>query len=227
MLKLHYHPSDASLMPHIFLEELGVPFQLELVDRARNAQKSPAYLKLNPNGLIPVLEDGELVVYETPAILLHLADRHPQARLVPELGSAQRAHCYQWMTWLSNNFQAHLRQYFYPDSYVDAAQIEEFRARTEARIGLLIDQLEAQLQHTGGPWLLGADYCAADCMVLVLCAWTRNFARPASSLPALGAYLTRMRGRPAVQRAVATEQLPETFFTRANSAAPTGSPAAR
>ena len=77
MLQLHYHPSDASLMPHIFLEELGVPFELKLVDRARNAQKSPEYLRLNPNGLIPVLEDGDLVVYETPAILLHLADTHP------------------------------------------------------------------------------------------------------------------------------------------------------
>jgi glutathione S-transferase len=214
-------------MPHIFLEELGVPFHLELVDRACNAQKSPAYLKLNPNGLIPVLEDGDLVVYETPAILLHLADRHPQAGLVPELGSVQRALCYQWMVWLSNNFQAHLRQYFYPEGYVDASQIDAFRARTEARIGLLMDQLEAQLQRTGGPWLLGADYSAADCMVLVLCAWTRNFARPAWTMPSLGTYLARMRARPAVQRAVATEQLPETFFTRANSAAPTGSPAAR
>ena len=73
MLKLHYHPSDASLMPHILLEELGVPFTLQLVDRANNAQKSAAYLQLNPNGLIPVLEDGALVVYETTAILLHLA----------------------------------------------------------------------------------------------------------------------------------------------------------
>ena len=44
MLQLHYHPSDASLMPHIFLEELGVPFELKLVDRANNAQKSAEYL---------------------------------------------------------------------------------------------------------------------------------------------------------------------------------------
>ena len=95
MLKLHYHPSDASLMPHILLEELGVPFALQLVDRAINAQKSPAYLKLSPNGLIPVLEDGALVVYETPAILLHLADTHPQAGLVPDIGTPERAQCYQ------------------------------------------------------------------------------------------------------------------------------------
>jgi glutathione S-transferase len=214
MLKLHYHPSDASLMPHILLEELGVPFMLQLVDRANNAQKSAAYLKLNPNGLIPVLEYGALVVYETPAILLHLADTHPQARLVPDIGTPERAQCYQWMVWLSNTLQATLVQYFYAERYVDAAGVADFRARTEARIAPMLDQLEAQLQSSAGPWLLGADYSAADCMAFVLCCWTRNFARPANSLPALGAYLARMRQRPAVQRAAATEQLPETFFTR-------------
>ena len=215
MLKLHYHPSDASLMPHILLEELGVPFALQLVDRANNAQKSAAYLKLNPNGLIPVLEDGVLVVYETPAILLHLADTHPQARLVPDIGTPERAQCYQWMVWLSNTLQATLVQYFYAERYVDAAGVADFRARTEARIAPMLDQLEAQLQSSAGPWLLGADYSVADCMAFVLCCWTRNFARPANSLPTLGAYLARMRQRPAVQRAAATEQLPEAFFQRA------------
>lgn len=215
MLKLHYHPSDASLMPHILLEELGVPFALQRVDRANNAQKSPAYLKLNPNGLIPVLEDGALVVYETPAILLHLADTHPQAHLVPDLGTLERAQCYQWMVWLSNTLQATLVQYFYAERYVDAAGVADFRARTEARIAPMLDQLEAQLQSSAGPWLLGTAYSAVDCMAFVLCCWTRNFARPANSLPALGAYLARMRQRPAVQRAAATEQLPEAFFQQA------------
>jgi glutathione S-transferase len=215
MLQLHYHPSDASLMPHIFLEELGVPFELKLVDRANNAQKSPQYLRLNPNGLIPVLVDGDLVLYETPAILMHLADTHPQAALLPPIGTAERAHAYKWMVWLSNSLQAQLVLYFYAERYVDAATMPDFRARVEARIGALLDQLEAQLQSSSGPWLLGANYSAADCMAFVLCCWTRNLQRPANSLQALGAYLARMRQRPAVQRAVATEKLPETFFTRA------------
>jgi glutathione S-transferase len=212
MLQLHYHPSDASLMSHIFVEELGVPFELKLVDRARNAQKSPEYLKLNPNGLIPVLEDGDLVLYETPAILLHLADTHPQSGLVPALGTPERAHCYKWMVWLSNSLQATLVQYFYAERYVPDEGLADFRARTEARIAPLLDQLEAQLQTSGGPWLLGTRYSAADCMAFVICCWTRDLQRPANSLPAVGAYLTRMRQRAAVQRAVATEQLPETFF---------------
>jgi len=215
MLQLHYHPTDASLMPHIFLEELGIPFELKLVDKSRNAQQSPEYLKLNPNGKIPVLVDGDLVLYETPAILLHLADTHPQGGLLPALGTAERAHCYKWMVWLSNTFHPTMTHYFYAERYVSPAGVADFVARTEARIAPLLDQLEAQLQSGGGPWLLGAQYSAADCMAFVLCCWTRNLQRPANSLPALGAYLARMRQRPAVQRAAAMEQLPETFFARA------------
>ena len=215
MLQLHYHPSDASLMPHIFLEELGVPFQLLMVDRSRNAQRSAAYLQLNPNGLIPVLVDGDAVVYETPAILLHLADTHPHNALMPALGTPARADAYKWLVWLSNTVQTTLVQYFYAERYVPAEGVADFRARTEARLAPMLDQIEVQLQTSGGPWLLGNSYTAVDCMAFVLCCWTRNLSRPANSLPAIAAYLERMRQHPAVQRAVATEQLPETFFTAA------------
>ena len=78
------------MIPHIVLEELGVPYERVLVDRSQNRHKEPAYLKLNPNGLIPVLADGDLVLYETAAIVLHLCDTHPQAKLAPALGSGAR-----------------------------------------------------------------------------------------------------------------------------------------
>jgi glutathione S-transferase len=92
--ELFYYPGNASLAPHFILEELGVPFQLRLVDRAQNAQKDVTYLERNPMGRIPTLVDGELVYYESPANCLHLADRQPEAQLAPPLGSAHRAHLY-------------------------------------------------------------------------------------------------------------------------------------
>jgi glutathione S-transferase len=133
---------------------------------------------------------------------------------MPALGTPERAHGYKWLVWFSNTLQATLVQYFYAERYVAGDGVADFRVRTEARIAPLLDQLETQLHSSGGPWLLGANYFAADCMAFVLCCWTRNLQRPANSLPAIAAYLARMRQRPAVQRAVATEQLPETFFTR-------------
>src|SRR5689334_10559721 len=102
MYALYYYPSNASMAPHMVLEEIGAPFELRLVDRERQAHKTPEYLRLNPNGLIPVLVDGDLVLFESAAICLHLADRHPESRLAPPLGSPARAHFYKWLIHLTN-----------------------------------------------------------------------------------------------------------------------------
>lgn len=215
MIQLHYNPGSANLAPHILLHELALPFELVPVDREHGGHKSAAYLKLNPNGLIPVLRDGDLVLYETAAILLHLADSHPRAGLAPALATPERAHFYKWLVWLTNTLQPLLIAYFYPDRWViedNAAGAAEVKARAEARIAPLLDQLEAQLAARGGPWLLGADYSAADPMAFMLCRWTRGFARPARSLPRLQAYLQRMLERPAVLQALQAERLPQPWI---------------
>lgn len=211
MIKLHYFPGNASLVPHLLLEELGEPFELAYVDRAANAQKSPAYLKLNPNGLIPVLEDGDLVLYETAAICLHLADTRAGGRLAPAIGTAERAAYYKWMTWLSSSVQAGLVLYFYPERWVEAGNAPgaaQVKAQAEAKVGAMLEQIDAQLASHGRDWFLGERFSALDPYVLVMCRWTRGFARPARSYPALGPYLERMLARPATQRALATEKLP-------------------
>lgn len=211
-ITLHYAPSNASMAPHILLQELGVPFKLQRVDREHQEHKSPAYLKLNPNGLIPVLTQGDMVLYESAAICLHLVDTHPEMGLAPALGTAARAQFYKWLVWLTNTLQPLLIHYYYPDRIVDPGNAEgaaQVKRQAEARTTALLQQLQAQLQASGGPWLLGEAYSAADPYAFMLCRWTRNFAQPARSLPALGDYLERMLARPAVQRVIATEQLPQ------------------
>ena len=208
MLQLHYFPGNASMAPHMLLEELGVTYALKLVDRSVQAHKSPAYLKLNPNGLIPVLVDGNLVLYETAAICLHLADTHPAANLAPPLGSIERAHFYKWLVWLTNTLQAALILYFYPERWADdAAGAAQVKAHAEQKIAGMLDQVDAQLASHGQSWLLGAAYSAVDPYALMLGRWTRGFARPARSLPHLGPYLQRMLQRAAVQRVFEQEGL--------------------
>lgn len=209
-MKLFYHPGNASMAPHCVLEEIGQPFELALVDRANNSHKSPEYLKLNPNGLIPVLIDGDHVLYESAAICLHLADAHPEKQLAPALGTPERAQFYKWLMWLTNTLQATLLLYVYPDRWVDAgneAGVRQVRAHAVTKIGGLLDQLETQLETSGGPWLLGEQYTVLDPYATMLGRWTRGLDRPARSLPQLGAYLERVLARPAVQRALQTEGL--------------------
>jgi len=211
MIRLYYHPGNASMAPHMVLQELGVPFELQRVDRASNEHKSAAYLALNPNGQIPVLVDGALVLYEAAAICLHLADTHATAGLAPALGSPERAQFYKWLMWLTNTVQASLMHYFYPERLVDAgdaAAAAQVRRHSEAKVGALLQQLDDQLASHGGPWLLGPHYGVADPFAMMVCRWTRGFAsRPARDYAHIGPYLQRVLDRPAVQRALAAEGL--------------------
>jgi len=211
MRQLHYYPSTASMAPHIVLHEIGEPFELVLVDRTRDAHKTAAYLQLNPNGTIPVFVEDGLVLYESAAICLHLADSCPQARLAPALGSQSRAHCYKWLMWLTNTLQPALMIYFYPERWTDGANLQgaaQLKAFAQLRAGALLDQLDAELARHGGPWLLGAEYSVVDPYCLMLCRWTRGFSRaPARERRHLGPYLRRMLERPAVQQAFRAEGL--------------------
>lgn len=211
MIRLHYHPGNASMAPHMLLEELGTPYELVYVDREHDAHKTAAYLKLNPNGLIPVMVDGTLVLYETAAICLHLVDTHPEAGLAPPLGTAERAHFYKWLVWLTNTLQPALGIWWYPHRWVAEASAEAgLRAAAEARIVAMFGQLDAHLAAHGGPWLLGDAYGACDPYALMLARWSRMFTtRPARSFPALAAYLQRVMARPAVGRVFEQEQLAE------------------
>lgn len=216
MIQLHYDPGSASMVPHFLLEEIGAPFELVLVSRAARAHKQPEYLRLNPNGLIPVLVDGGLVLYETAAIALHLADTHPQARLAPPVGSPERAHFYKWLLWLADTLHPALIAYFYPERWVDEGNAQgaaQVKAHAQRKVGSLLDQLDAELARHGQPWFGGAAFSALDPYVFTLCRWTRGFRdeRPARDRAQLGPYLQRVLVRPAVQRVLAKEGIAAPF----------------
>lgn len=208
MIKLYYYPGNANLAPHMLLEELGVPHELVLVDRSVNAQKSAEYLKLNPAGRIPTLVDGDLVLFESAAICLHLCDTHLDADLAPALGSAERAQFYKWLMYLTNTVQAEMLLYFYPERLAsDDAAIAQVKQHAHERIAGMFDLLEDAFVKQGGPYFLGKRFTAVDCYLLMLSRWTRMMARPARERTHLGPYLRMLLERPAIARAFASEGL--------------------
>jgi glutathione S-transferase len=215
MIQLHYYPSTASMIPHLLLQEIGIPFELILVDRAIDAHKTPAYLRVNPNGLLPALTDGELVMYETAAICLHLCDAHPLAGLAPKVGSVERAHFYKWLMWLTNTLQSSLIAYFYPDRWVTEGNVDgaaQVKEQAQIKIDGLLNQLDTELERHSDMWFMGNTFSALDCYVFTLCRWTRNFShRPARDFPHLGPYLQRVLDRPATRRVMAAEGLSAPF----------------
>lgn len=213
MYQLYYYPGNANLAPHMVLEELGVPYELVLVDRTQNAHGRPEYLKLNPSGRIPVLIDGDLVLFETAAICLHLADSHPLAELAPPLGTKERATVYKWLMYLTNTLQAELITYFYPHRLADdEATAKQIGRHAEERIARMLDILDAELARHGGPWLLGTRFSVCDPYLLMLSRWTRGMRNPARNRAHLAPFLAAMLERPAVQRTFAKEGLAAPFY---------------
>jgi glutathione S-transferase len=206
MYQLHYFPSNASAAPHMVLEELGQKYELALVDRAKNAQKSKEYLKINPNGRIPVLVDGDLVLFESAAIVLHLVDRHPEAGLAPKVGTPQRARFYQWMTFLTNSLQEELMIWQYPERLAgaDTAAAEVVKHGAEKRAEAYLDVIEQHLK-TNGPLFLGEVLSAADFYLVMLARWARPMSDPPRARPHIAKLLDMVTALPAVRRAYASE----------------------
>lgn len=208
MYELHYSPGTASLLPHMMLRELGVPFQLRTVDREAGEQAGPAYRKLNPNGRIPVLVADGRALYETAAIALHLADRHPG--LAPAPGDPDRGDYYKWMVHLANTTQAEFRAWFYPHEYIDdPAHEASAKAAAGKRLAANFQTIAGQLE--GRDWLLPSGFSAADLYLLMMVRWGRTLPHPAREIPVLGAHAARVLARPAVQETLAVEGLAAPF----------------
>lgn len=222
--RLHHAPDNASLIVRLTLLELGQPFDAVLVDRTRQAQKSPAYLALNPNGLIPVLETDSGPIFETGAILLWLADRH--GALMPTPGDPRRGEALKWLFFLSNTLHAGLRMQFYPAAYVgeDAHAQACLRKTNAANLAAHLKKLNTLAQ--GRDWLLGNDLSVLDLYLAPLLRWcalyplgdTGWFALP--DYPALAAILERLETRGSVKAADQAEGLGPRPFTDPRLATP-------
>jgi glutathione S-transferase len=202
MYQLHYFPSNANSAPQMVLEEIGQAYELVLVERAKNAQKSAEYLKINPNGRIPTLVDGGLVLFEAAAIVLHLVDQHPEAGLAPKAGTPERAKFYQWLTFLTNSLQEELMIWQYPDRLTgtDAAATAVVKRGAEARASAYLDVIENHLK-ANGPLFLGNRLSAADFYLVMLARWARPMTKPSRSRPSIAKLLDRVTALPSVRRA--------------------------
>ncbi|WMT75665.1 glutathione S-transferase family protein [Bradyrhizobium sp. Ash2021] len=206
MYQLHYYPANANAAPHMLLEEIGVPYDLVLVDRAKNAQKSREYLKINPNGRIPTLVDGQLIMSEAAAIVLHLVDQHADAALAPQVGTPERAKFYQWLTFLTNSLQEELMIWQYPDRLAgkDASAADAVKRGAEVRASRFLDIIEDHLK-ANGPLFLGKRLSAVDFYLVMLSRWARPMAQPPRSRPNISKLLDRVTSLHSVRRAYEQE----------------------
>jgi glutathione S-transferase len=205
---LYYSPGTASMVVHLALLEIGAPHRLELVDFGKDAQHSPEYLRLNPRGQVPTLVvDGKPYV-ESAALLLLLAERHPEAGLAPPPGSALRGDYLQWIVFFANSLGSAYRQWFYPPDLGSEQHPPQVREALRTKIEGAWSLVDARLA-AHGPYMLGEQFSAVDLLALMYMRWSRNMPRPVTAWPALKAYADRLRARPSWARLYEIEGLTE------------------
>lgn len=196
MLTLYHNPQSRSTTVHYMLHELGVPFEIVPIDLKAGEQKSPAFLKINPMGKIPVLKDGDTIITETPAILVYLADKYPEAGLAPAIGDPDRAAYLRWLFFYGSCFEP---------ACVDMALKRETPPSMAGwgKPSDVLDTVAAAL--TPGPWLLGDRFTAADVMMGCGISYMLGF-KVLPEQPAFVDYAARLEARPARQASKAADQ---------------------
>jgi glutathione S-transferase len=179
------------------LEEVGQPYEVRLV--SFDTMKQPAHLALHPFGQIPSYEEGDLVLFETGAIVLHIAERY--LGLLPEDANA-RARAITWMFAAVNTVEPPILELGI------AKLVEGDKPWRDARVPLVADRVRHTLKQLSArlgdaAWLDGA-FSAGDLMM----ASVLLRAKPSGLLneyPNLAAYLARGEARPAYKRAFAAQ----------------------
>lgn len=206
MYTLYYGRGAASLAIHAALKEIGVPYDLVAIDLDGGQQRSAEYLRINPQGKVPtILIDGKPFT-ESAALMMMLAERHPQSNLAPPAGSLARAEWYELIVTMAVSLGSNFRLWFYPSDVASTNEDSALRTAIQQRIESMWATLDARLADNG-PYLLGDTFSGADLMLTMYMRWSRNMPRPATAWPALQKYADMMRARPSWRHITEVEAL--------------------
>jgi len=197
-LKLYHAPGTRSLRILWLLEELGLPYELETV--AFTLPTTP-FTQTSPFGKLPAIEDGDVTMVESGAILEYILERYGRGRLAPAVGTPQRAAFLQWVHFAEATAMPPFGEIvrhtlFKPEAERIPAVVADARARAAAGLAVLEQAL------SGRDYLLGSDFSAADVMMGYTLLSARWHGVLSDAYPNLVRYMARLEARPAFQKAL-------------------------
>ena len=206
-LKLYYAPGACSFVPHALLELSGAAFEPMLVKLHKGEQQSPEYLAMNPRGQVPVLVDGDQVITQIVAIVLHLDQRLPEAGLLPK-GGIERTRVLETFIWMNNTVHPTFTHVFMPQKFTDNAEAQAaIKAYNVGIYRKLLQDIETLVANKTTPWLTGAQPGVLDAYALTFLRWGGFAGIDPTTFPATWALAQAFAAVPAVARAVEREKL--------------------
>ena len=199
-MKLYGYRNGRTLRALWTLEEVAARYEYVEVDVLQGEGRAPWFLHINPAGKVPVLVDGELIVTESAAICMHLADKYPASGLLPALGSPARTECYRWISFLLTELDTPLwtiakHRFGLPVERRVPGVLATARWEFGMAVGILEGALVGKRRYLVGDSLTIADILAGHILL-----WARG-ARLALDSVTLAAYLEALLQRPALVRA--------------------------
>ncbi len=200
MYKLYWAQGSGAMAPQALFEEIGAEYEKIVIDFEKEEHKSDEFLSVNPMGQIPalVLPDGTLMT-ETAAMLVQIVDRHPEAKMAPPAGSAERARFLRWLFFLASNVYPAVLRFYYSDRYSTGPNAAEgIKAAAGADLDEQFKILEDALDP--GPYLLGEAFSAADILLWMLIQWHPDSTRLFADAPRIKKNAELLHARPAIAR---------------------------
>jgi glutathione S-transferase len=191
-LVFFHNPHSRAAMTRALLEELGAEYELCVIDFRRNEQLSEDYRAINPMGKVPAIRHDGVVVTETVALYIYLADLYRQAGLAPTLDDPQRGAYLRWLVFYAACFEP---------AIADRAMKRDPGPRAQSPYGdfdTVVETITDAIVH--GPWLLGERFSAADVLWGNALRWVTGFGMVEATSD-IKHYIDRVMARPAQQRA--------------------------
>lgn len=199
----YYAPMSSATRVHWALDELALPYDKVKLDLRAGDQHKPAFLKLNPNGKVPVLVDNTHPIFESLAILVHLGDKYGSGRqLWPELKQPARLHALSWTVWSSTTLGPHLHRYLInvtgalPPEERSASQAEHAKKEFHHDLQLLEERLQER------PFLIADHFTLVDLSVAGLLHYALQKSVDISAFPRLSEWTATCLRRPCLKPAL-------------------------
>ena len=201
MMKLYFAPSTRAERTAWLLNELGLDYELVRYKLGDKAMRSPDYLAVNPNGRVPVLDDGNVRITESTGIAQYLVAHYGAGRLAPPVDSPDFPVYLQWLHYSEGMLMAPIGNYVVETILLPPDRRSEVHAKRALKLlGNLLKVVDAHLADRN---YLAGEFTAADTVTGHACLISEQIGSELSELHNVTAYIERLRARPALQKVLA------------------------